>query len=301
MSSSKFTLTSSSLSLYSDWLFCDGCGLPPRIIQSTEHDNDDDDDDDDINNMNKERQQRRRRSKKLLICRNCKTNAYHDSQCQKIHWVSGHKNVCKKQAVAIQPLWDINAASYDDNNNDNENDINNNYLRRRHSLWWWKRLSRKDIIDCNKIWKTNVLRWNRDKEYLEAMVGFQKALEPCMKIWNASKEIVRSTESSLSASTSASTSTSKTTSDEQQDNDLQFGIQLARKLLFCAYCEADGNLPDASRSRLAQCISILLELLEYSPSSSSPLLVNRESMNRYNISSNENEKETITLILSLLY
>mmetsp|Transcript_59532 Transcript_59532/g.67406 ORF Transcript_59532/g.67406 Transcript_59532/m.67406 type:complete len:119 (+) Transcript_59532:154-510(+) len=64
MSSSKFTLTSSSLSLYSDWLFCDGCGLPPRIIQSTEHDNDDDDDDDDINNMNKERQQRRRHPKR---------------------------------------------------------------------------------------------------------------------------------------------------------------------------------------------------------------------------------------------
>ena len=302
-SSTPPCITSSTLTLFCDWSFCDGCGLPPRI-GTAKNENETTSTNDLINDdnscMNKQQQQQQQQTttttttttgKKLLICRKCKTAAYHDSACQKIHWAKGrHKYECKKLAVALQPLRDISSSL----------PSNNSYSNRRRCLWWWKRLGQKDLIDCNKIWKFSSIRWNRDEEYLDAMDGFQKALEPIMKIWNENnQEIILSAKESSSSSSSSSTTTSivtkitdttdtataaaaaaATTNNnnnnneaeieaeydqyQQQDADIfQFGIQLARKLLFCAYCEADGNQPDSSRSRLAQCISILLQLRNF--------------------------------------
>ncbi|OEU22123.1 Asp_Arg_Hydrox-domain-containing protein [Fragilariopsis cylindrus CCMP1102] len=247
-SSTPSCITSSTLTLFSDWSFCNGCGLPPRIGTAKNDDETTTTDDlinDDNSCMNKQQQQTTTTStrKKLLICRKCKTAAYHDSACQKIHWAKGrHKYECKKLSVALQPLRDISSSLPSSNSS---------YSNRRRCLWWWKHLGQKDLIDCNKIWKFSSIRWNRDEEYLDAMDGFQKALEPIMKIWNENnQEIILSAKESSSSSSSSSTTSI-------------FGIQLARKLLFCAYCEADGNQPDSSRSRLAQCISILLQLRNF--------------------------------------
>ncbi|MGK3739288.1 MAG: hypothetical protein ACI90V_006135 [Bacillariaceae sp.] len=262
-------LTSSTLSLFSDWSFCDGCGLPPRIV-TAKNENETTttagliNDDNTCMNNGKRQQQETTTRKKLLICRKCKTSAYHDSVCQKIHWAKGrHKHDCKKLSVALQPLRDIISSS----SSLPSNNSNSNIITDRRCLWW-KCLRQKDIIDCNKIWKISAIRWNRDKEYLDAMDGFQKALEPIMKIWNKNNQeiIITSAKNESSSLSTTNTDTATTNNNEtgieydqyQQDDADMF--QLARKLLFCAYCEADGNQPDSSRSRLAQCLSILLEL-----------------------------------------
>lgn len=250
-------LPASSLSFYTDWSFCDGCGLPPRIVQDKKQFSEKDD-----------LKQQQQRTKKLSICRVCKTVAYHDSQCQKIHWTEGgHRNVCKKLSVAVRPLQDIMSAyNYDHSGKKNH----------RCSFWWCE--SKQDIARCEEIWNINVLRWN-DKDYLKAMGGFQQALEHWMKIWDSSDR--------------SSLSLERPSSLKNAEHQFQFGIKLSRRLLFCAYCESDAHQNRSSRSRLALCISILLNLLNYNFSTSFllPLSTDDEREHRIEEQEKQNNKQ----------
>jgi len=127
-------------------------------------------------------------------------------------------------------------------------------------------------MDFNRLWKENSVRWNEHGEYLEAMEGFQRALGPIGKIWkdhitiitnDSQSEEIQDEKDKNDNDDSGLNSFSSLSVQDNGDNDdnssSSFGIQLAQKLLFCAYCEADGGQIQSSRSRLAQCISILLE------------------------------------------
>ena len=228
------------LSLYSDWHFCNACGLPPS--DSTEE----------------AAATTKRKKKKLFACKRCKTVAYHNAECQKIHWKQRHKKDCKLLAQAIQPLLDISRCWNDFHSNDK-------------SISWWdlESLDPKGARDSHNLWHTSEIRWNQRGEYLEAMAGFQRALEPVSKLWKKQVE----TASQPDRDSTSPLGLSNLSLNEQNDSDdkapepniskIHAGIALAQKLLFCSYCEADGNQIQASRMRLAQCISILLECAYY--------------------------------------
>jgi hypothetical protein len=135
------------------------------------------------------------------------------------------------------------------------------------------------------LWKTNEVRWNRNGQYLEAMDGFQRALEPVTKLWKKrSKETNTTTrtkqenfdkingdEGQLPLSTlSLKGSNEDDETEDSRETTTKLGIGLARKLLFCAYCEADGNQIQSCRTRLAQCVSILLECSQLASVSNNP-------------------------------
>jgi Aspartyl/Asparaginyl beta-hydroxylase/MYND finger len=185
------------LELFSDWSVCDACGLPPK---------------DGDGGCDKEA--------KLSVCRNCKSAAYHNVDCQRRHWTRVHRRECQQMALALQPLLQLMAACQ---------------CRCR----WWTRLRPQDRQECDRTWQSSVEQWKKE-DYLGAMEGFQASLQPFLKIWNSAY----------------STTTTTTASNGEEES---FALILARRLLFCAYCEADGNQLESSRIRLAQCLSILLE------------------------------------------
>ena len=129
-----------SLTFCSDWKVCSACGLPPR------------------NNS------------KLLVCRNCKSAAYHNAQCQKIHWKGGHKHDCKILQAALRPLLDLAAV------------VNNSTAK--GCCRWWKAVARKERNGrtSDPLWQSGLADWSR-KDYLQAMQGFQSSLNPCQKSW----------------------------------------------------------------------------------------------------------------------
>ena len=77
------------------------------------------------------------------------------------------------------------------------------------------------------------------------MQGFQQALEPYNQAW---KDAVTENHDS------------GTTMDTQWDTpaENERAEVLAKRLLFCSYCELDGNQIDSARQRLVQCLSILI-------------------------------------------
>jgi hypothetical protein len=162
--------------------------------------------------------------KKLLTCGNCKSVAYHNNgECQKWHWKQGHKSDCKSLSKAMTPLLELMG-----NVNDNGNK-------------WWQRATSYDQRQSNAWWETSLQKWNR-QDYLPAMQGFQRALEPYQKCWK------ESVEKKLSNGT------------DSHGDDQEYALTLARRLLFCAYCELDGEEINGARQRLVQCLSILLLL-----------------------------------------
>jgi len=224
-----------TLTLYSDWHFCSSCGLPPTT------------------------------KKKLATCRRCKTVAYHNAECQKSHWKRGHKRDCALLTKAIQPLLEI-LDCWEDFSCDKSN-----------CKWWdLDRLDPQGAKQSNNIWKISEAQWNRHGEYLEAMAGFQRAMEPVARLWrkrtkadNTKREKNNNTNSGndddnddsalVISNLSLHESNNHKNDDEFSAALVAKGLALAQKLLFCAYCEADGNQIQSSRMRLAQCTSILLE------------------------------------------
>ena len=79
------------------------------------------------------------------------------------------------------------------------------------------------------------------------MAGFQRALEPVSKLWKKQVE----TASQPDRDSTSPLGLSNLSLNEQNDSDdkapepniskIHAGIALAQKLLFCSYCEADGN------------------------------------------------------------
>ena len=229
-----------TLTLYSDWHFCSSCGLP------------------------------RTNKIKLSVCRRCKTVAYHNAECQKSHWKRGHKRECALLAKAIQPLLEIR---------DCWQELNATKIENRTSWWDLDRLDPQGSKQSSNIWQVSEVQWNRHREYLEAMTGFQRALEPVARLWRKrtkANNTKRDKRNSFVYSTNSgdgdgsglgvSNLSLQESSKNGHKNEDAFsaalvakGLTLAQKLLFCAYCEADGDQIQSSRMRLAQCTSILLE------------------------------------------
>jgi hypothetical protein len=277
-----------SLTLYSDWHFCSACGLAPvdvddvpatatrRSRLSTTNGENNVDANTETNGVCCDNTTKSTKIKnKLSTCTRCKTAAYHNSECQRSHWKRGHKRDCKLLAEAIQPLLDI-VECWNGLQNTNTIINNNNKNHNTHNNRWWdiENLDPKGAMDCKRLWNANEVRWNRNGEYLEAMGGFQRALEPITKLWKDRTKT--KTNKAASGTTTTTTTTSeigplslsnlslKGSNDENfKTTTIALGISLARKLLFCAYCEADGNQIKTARMRLAQCISILLECCSY--------------------------------------
>jgi Aspartyl/Asparaginyl beta-hydroxylase len=96
--------------------------------------------------------------------------------------------------------------------------------------------------------------WTLQQDYLTAMEGFQEALLPTSRLWNEIVEAIR-------ADLIAIPEVIKLESGALSTRELKLSFQLAQRLLFCAYCEADSNQISSARQRLVQCLSILLQCL----------------------------------------
>jgi len=291
-----------SLSLYSDWKFCSACGSSPSTATTEEpktpsssplsatNINDSNENNGNDTNIKK----KKAKSKRLSTCTRCKTAAYSSVDCQKADWKRGHKQDCKILSSAIQPLLEIAESwkEFQSNNHLGKDKITNTT---KNYIPWWAvpRLDPKGASECNRVWKANEKRWNQKKEYLQAMDGFQQSLEPIMVLWNirsiASAQV--SMESmSLQEKDDKNSDENGKNSDSTTGIDynlIKYGISLSKRLLFCAYCEADGNKISDARNRLARCISILLECISW----------------LHNISSKEQNGQSLalsTIITSLL-
>ena len=213
------------LSLFTSWKTCHGCGLS-STAESTSDDN---------NNH---------KNKKILICRNCKCRAYHNSDCQKIDWTTnGHKRDCKTLSKAIKPLLQLMDSAYES-----------------HQEWWQKRgdISATEVAWSDDEWYNNRSRWQQ-QDYLNAMEGFQNALEPYQRAWNKYHEQQQNRIPAKGPDDADRNSKQNCSYGEQQD--YNHALLLAKRLLFCAYCEMDGQQVDSARQRLVQCLSILLLII----------------------------------------
>ena len=134
---------------------------------------------------------------------------------------------------------------------------------RRVWCWWTPNdengTTEDTLITSNKIWGISSQRW-QNSEYLAAMEGFQHSLEPYNKAWSyigESKNEMR---------------------EDDLDDFLDRSLILAKRLLFCAFCEMDGSQVKSARQRLVQCISITMAEFFTCPSMSSRELI-RSIMN----------------------
>jgi aspartyl/asparaginyl beta-hydroxylase (cupin superfamily) len=155
-------------------------------------------------------------NKKLLCCRNCKCSAYHNVDCQQSHWKQGHKKECKILKQAGRPLAEL----VEHTNHD-----------------WWVHVDESSSSDA--LWRHSCQQWYQ-QDYLNAMEGFQRSLEPYDRAWQKSLK----------------------TNDEEiashHNHESQQAWKLAKRLLFCAYCELDGNQIDRARNHLILAVSLLV-------------------------------------------
>lgn len=98
----------------------------------------------------------------------------------------------------------------------------------------------------NTLWQEGLRQWN-DQNYLVAMRFFQNYLSPYKDLWclYPNKDPFHV----------------KHLRDPAHEKSFCEGaLQLAKRLLFCAYCEIDGNEIDSARQRLVQCLSLLITI-----------------------------------------
>ena len=181
--------------------------------------------------------------------------AYHDIKCQRSHWKSKHKNECKDLQRALRPLDDL--LHWNKLFRESQSKYHSEGIgvecgsgAERILSWWeaqdWNGINENVPIASNNLWNESVRKWN-GQDYLNAMQGFQEALEPYFNAWNA-----------LIGGTRTRTTNHKRQGESSEHIDKS--IVLAKRLLFCAYCEIDGNEVGFARGRLVQCLSILLTL-----------------------------------------
>lgn len=263
------------LNLFNDWKYCSACGKPACAAPSSPSSSNNNDD------------HHHSARTKLLACADCGSVAYHNASCQKAHWRSGHRRECKDLAQAMLPLkelirWhkmhkrvkksnleidDVSASAaaegggggaLDDSIDVPDTDDGALGGGAGKRVWcWWEHDNENGITEetlsaSDAVWEEGARRWGAG-EYLIAMGDFQRSLEPYQRAWPYIGK---------------SSGTNERREDGVQDFfDRSFG--LARKLLFCAYCELDAGQVDGARQRLVQCISILLTIFFTTPSRSS--------------------------------
>jgi MYND finger len=171
-------------------------------------------------------------SQKLLICRGCQCAVYHDAACQRQDW-KRHKKVCASLGSLFIPMRRIMTS-----------------CEVKIGSYWWETVTERDQELHELCWLTGYRMWCQQENYLEAMKCFQDSLAPYSKawdIWNKRNGQPLDMSPDLeqpSTTTAASVST--------------FRLEIAKRLLFCAYCEIDGQLINSGRHRLVQCLSVLL-------------------------------------------
>jgi hypothetical protein len=192
------------------------------------------------------------KKKKLLSCSKCHSAAYHDITCQRAHWLSGHKQDCKRLQNALKPLLELMKWQR------REDDVK--YVD--YTSWLSMDMMAEFFADNNDLlWQNGIQQWN-NQNYLDAMVTFQCYLAPYKKAWHShpSKRPFYVDYFSGPAN---------------EELFCDSALQLAKRLLFCAYCEIDGGEIESGRLRLVQCLSLLITIR---PLNSSSELEVRETM-----------------------
>jgi hypothetical protein len=173
-------------------------------------------------------------SSKLLSCANCNCVAYHNVKCQRANW-KYHKHECKELTNAMVPLKQL--VRWWSNNN----------ISKGSSCGCWWEPDRETLMLSNDIWEEGYMKW-QNKDYLIAMEGFQQSLQSYSIAWSCCDKSCGTND----------------LGENDLDTNILFvnrSITLAKRLLFCAYCEMDGNQIESARQRLVQCISICMTIL----------------------------------------
>ena len=174
--------------------------------------------------------------KRLKSCSRCHSASFHDVTCQRAHWISGHKTDCKKLHDALKPLLDLIKWQHCKNG-----------IVYEYTSWLPGDMMIEFLADRhNTLWQEGLRQWN-DQNYLVAMRFFQNYLSPYKELWclYPNKDPFHV----------------KHLSDPAHEKLFCEGaLQLAKRLLFCGYCEMDGNEVDSARQRLVQCLSLLITI-----------------------------------------
>ena len=176
-------------------------------------------------------------NQKLLTCRSCQCAMYHDADCQRQDW-KNHKKECASLGSFFIPLRRIMTDC--------------NFLKIGH--YWWETVTERDREIYESCWHRGYKLWNEEQNYLEAMKCFQKSLGPFSDAWNIWNKLGDQPLDVPSQMSSDLDHMSTTTAE----SGTAFRLELAKRLLFCAYCEIDGQSVDSGRLRLVQCLSVLL-------------------------------------------
>ena len=122
-------------------------------------------------------------------------------------------------------------------------------------VWcWWEHdnengITPETLAMSNTLWDRGVQQWTNG-DYLPAMAKFQQSLAPYHSAWPYIGK--------------------GSGTNERREGDLtdffERSVRLAKRLLFCAYCELDASEFDSARQRLVQCLSILMTVYFTSPS-----------------------------------
>ena len=102
----------------------------------------------------------------------------------------------------------------------------------------------------DETWRSSAALWDRG-DYLPAMSGLQRSLEPYRQAWPYIGK---------------SSGTNERRCGDKLDYFLRRSVLLAEKLLFCAYCELDAGEVNSARERLVQCLSVVMTVFVPSPS-----------------------------------
>eukprot|EP00804_Cyclotella_cryptica_P008779 CCRYP_015627-RA/>CCRYP_015627-RA protein AED:0.22 eAED:0.22 QI:0/0/0/1/1/1/2/0/454 len=174
---------------------------------------------------------------KLLSCSRCHSAAYPNVRCQRAHWNSGHKHQCKKLQNAIKPLLELMKWHHRCNEGMEDSE---------YTSWITTDMIGDFLIDKNRaLWQRGVEEWD-NTQYSSAMDMFQRYLSPYQNAWytfpNKRPFFVQQL------------------SDTDKNRFCESALRLAKRLLFCAYCELDGDQIDSARQRLAQSLSLLITI-----------------------------------------
>ncbi|KAL7514395.1 hypothetical protein ACHAXN_011778 [Cyclotella atomus] len=207
-------------SLFSGWNLCSHCKSPP-VVHEVEGVND----------------QEKHLANKLPSCSKCHSAAYHSVECQQAHWAGGHKQDCKNLQKAIKPLEELMGWFHCDND---------------YTSWLSMDMMAEFYADTNnELWQRGVKEWNY-QNYLEALRIFQSYLLPYKRAWCAKPDTVAHGKKSFYIKEVIGTA-----------NEALFcmsALKLAKRLLFCSYCEMDGEQVESARQRLVQCLSLLVTI-----------------------------------------
>lgn len=200
-----------------------------------------------------------------MACADCGCVAYHNAACQRSHWRTTHRRECKAYASALLPLKELirwhkmhkkvkKTDVAEEGNNMWANDGGGPTRR----VWcWWEADNENGITEetlhvSNDMWQRGARKWDNG-QYLEAMQEFKHSLEPYRKAW---PYIGKSSGT-----------------NERREGELneffERSFLLAKRMLFCAYCELDAKQSDSARQRLVQSLSISMTIFFTSPSRAS--------------------------------